>query len=315
MVEDAPEWAVAALGLRKVYGDLVAVSDLSLQVAPGEAFGFLGPNGAGKTTTLKMLLGLAAPTAGTARLLGRRPSDPEARLRVGFLPEHFRFQPWLPAGELLAFHGALAGLDRRESSKRANDLLHRVGLGDRARTQVGKMSKGMQQRLGLAQALMSDPLVVFLDEPTSGLDPLGRRLVRELIRDLTSRGVAVFLNSHLLGEVEAVCDRVAIVSKGRVAHMGPPGRLPGTGVDVEIAGQGITPEMGALFDGRFRAPEFFRGGVRLRLVDGEGAERAVADAVASLVRAGASIHRVTPLQATLEEVFLAVIGTESESGA
>ncbi len=299
--------------LRKEYGSVVAVADLSIRVEAGEVFGFLGPNGAGKTTTLKMLMGLVTPTSGAARLMGRSPKDPESRRYVGFLPEHFRFPPWLPAGDLLEAHAALAGVPAAARRPAARRLLDRVGLGGRERSAVGTFSKGMQQRLGLAQALIADPKLVFLDEPTSGLDPLGRRLVRDLIRELRASGVAVFLNSHLLGEVEVVCDRVVIVNRGTVVHEGHPSRFPGASVEVDIEGEGMTPVLLARLGPPLAACEYLGGAIRLRIPEGTPTGPAVADAVARLVAAGVAIHRVMHRETNLEDVFLTVVG-ESEAG-
>jgi ABC-2 type transport system ATP-binding protein len=205
--------AVETRGLRKRFGRKLAVSDLSLSVRRGEVFGFLGPNGAGKTTSLKMLLGLVPPTAGRASLLGAPIGDRRARARVGVLPEHFRFQEWLTGRELLRFHGRLFD-PRAHFRHRSDALLERVSLTEAADRKVGEYSKGMLQRVGLALALVNEPELVFLDEPTSGLDPLGRRLVRDVIHEQRARGVTVFLNSHLLGEVEVTCDRVTFFKEG-----------------------------------------------------------------------------------------------------
>jgi ABC-2 type transport system ATP-binding protein len=210
--------AIETYSLRKEFGANIAVSDLSLTVPRGEVFGFLGPNGAGKTTSVKMLLGLVAPTSGTASLLGAPLGERRVRARVGFLPEHFRFHESLTARELLRVHGRLLGLRAKPLASRIESWLSRLHLGDAGNRPVRQFSKGMLQRLGLAQALISDPELVFLDEPTSGLDPLGRALVRELIEELRARGATVFLNSHLLGEVEAICDRVLFVKQGRAVH-------------------------------------------------------------------------------------------------
>ena len=212
-------WPIEAYGLRKEFGSKVAVADLTLQVSRGEIFGFLGPNGAGKTTSIKMLLGLTAPTDGTAVLLGKPIGDPDSRRRVGFLPEHFRFHEWLRADEFLDLHGRLYGMSRRVRREIIPDLLTLVGLADRADTRLRAFSKGMLQRIGLAQALLNNPELVFLDEPTSGLDPLGRRLVRDIITTLRQAGTTVFLNSHLLSEVEQTCDRVAFVRDGRIVQI------------------------------------------------------------------------------------------------
>ena len=223
------EVVISTRGLRKEFGNKVAVADLTLDVKAGEIFGFLGPNGAGKTTSVKMLLSLTWPTAGTATLLGRALDDPHAggahvREKVGFLPEHFRFHEWLTAAEFLDLHGRLYGMSKAERREAVPRLLDLVGLADpRLRggpeTKLRAFSKGMLQRIGLAQALLNDPKIVFLDEPTSGLDPLGRRLVRDVIKGLRERGTAVFLNSHLLSEVEKTCDRVAFIRDGRVLQV------------------------------------------------------------------------------------------------
>jgi ABC-2 type transport system ATP-binding protein len=210
--------AIETCALRKQFGSNLAVSDLWLSIRRGEVFGFLGPNGAGKTTSVKMLLGLITPTSGSATLLGAPLGDRLVRARVGFLPEHFRFHDCLTAREFLSIHGRLHGLRGAPLAKRIHDLLGRVHLRDAEHRQLRHFSKGMLQRAGLAQALIANPELVFLDEPTSGLDPLGRVLVRELIEELRVRGAAVFLNSHLLGEVEATCDRVVFVKQGRAVH-------------------------------------------------------------------------------------------------
>jgi ABC-2 type transport system ATP-binding protein len=210
--------AIETRALRKQFGATVAVSDLSLCVRSGEVFGFLGPNGAGKTTAVKMLLGLVEPTSGGATVLGAPIGDRRARGRMGFLPEHFRFHDSLTGREFLRIHGRLLGLRGAPLERRIDELLLRVHLLDAAQRPLRQFSKGMVQRAGLAQALIGEPELVFLDEPTSGLDPLGRMLVRELIEESRARGATVFLNSHLLGEVEATCDRVAFVKQGKTVH-------------------------------------------------------------------------------------------------
>ena len=217
------EVVISTRGLRKEFGSKVAVADLTLNVQAGEIFGFLGPNGAGKTTSVKMLLSLTWPTAGTAELLGKPLGDPRAggdhvRARVGFLPEHFRFHEWLTAAEFLDLHGRLYDMSKARRREAVPRLLELVGLGDRAETKLRAFSKGMLQRIGLAQALLNDPDLVFLDEPTSGLDPLGRRLVRDVIKGLRERGTAVFLNSHLLSEVETVDGLLVGITEDVPAH-------------------------------------------------------------------------------------------------
>src|SRR5688500_15578476 len=211
--------AIETEQLRKVFGEYAAVKGLTLQVPQGEVFGFLGPNGAGKTTSIKMLLGLISPSSGTASLLGRPIGDRDAMSRIGFLPEHFRFQEWLTAGEFLTLHGRLLQMKADDLASRMNQLLERVGLADHRNKLLRTFSKGMLQRVGLAQALLNRPALIFLDEPTSGLDPVGRRLVRDVIREISAQGTAVFLNSHLLSEIEVTCDRVAFISHGEVVRV------------------------------------------------------------------------------------------------
>src|SRR5688572_22268177 len=220
-----PSPAVWCSGLRKRYGRQTAVDDVSFSVARGEVLGLLGPNGAGKTSVIKMLLGLVRPDAGEVMLLGRRSSDPRSRSAVGYLPELFRYQPWLTAAEVLALHVRLARVDVGAAEQR--ECLALVGLADRTGDRIGGFSKGMQQRLGMAVALVARPELVVLDEPTSALDPLGRVDVRDIVLALREQGVAVLLNSHLIGEVERVCDRVVILDRGRVAAEGTLAELLG----------------------------------------------------------------------------------------
>ena len=202
--------------MRKAFGSKVAVRNLSLTVPRGQIFGFLGPNGAGKSTSIKMLLGLVGPTGEHLALLGAPSGDIETRRKIGFLPEDFRFYTWLTATELLRLHGRLAGLSAGRLRERVPALLDLVGLTPHREKRLRDFSKGMLQRIGLAQALIHEPELIFLDEPTSGLDPMGRRLVRDIIRAQRDRGATVFLNSHLLSEVEVTCDRVAFIRNGRV---------------------------------------------------------------------------------------------------
>lgn len=210
------ELAIETTGLRKEYGAKVAVADLTLAVPRGEVFGFLGPNGAGKSTSIKMLLGLVRATGGSALVLGSPPGDTPTLKRIGFLPEHFRFHEWLTARELLALHGRLERMEMALCRKRTAEVLELVGLAEHADRALSGFSKGMLQRIGIAQALLHSPELVFMDEPTSALDPFGRRLVRGIIQQLKAQGTTVFLNSHLLSEVEVTCDRVAFIRDGVV---------------------------------------------------------------------------------------------------
>lgn len=228
------EAAICTSGLRKVFRTKVAVRGLTLQVRRGEAFGFLGPNGAGKSTSIKMLLGLVRPTLGSGVVLGKPIGDREMRGKIGFLPEHFRFYDWLTADELLRAHGELCGLSGQGLRKRIGDMLDLVGLTPHAGKQLRAYSKGMLQRVGLAQALIHEPDLIFLDEPTSGLDPVGRRLVRDIIKIQKERGATIFLNSHLLSEVEVTCDRVAFIRAGKVMEVRAMEEFENSSCDVAV---------------------------------------------------------------------------------
>jgi ABC-2 type transport system ATP-binding protein len=300
-----PDRTVAAIrteALTKLYGAVTAVSGLTMTVPQGEVFGFLGPNGAGKTTSVKLLLGLARPTSGSAWVLGEPAGHAEVRRRVGYLPELFRYQAWLSAYEVLQLHCELARVPRDLWRGEIERSLVTVGLAERAHSRVGTFSKGMQQRLGLGVALLGRPEVVFLDEPTSALDPVGRKDVRDVIRHLKGLGVTVFLNSHLLSEVEQVCDRVAIVHHGTVIASGSLGSLLAeSGVRIHATGTG--PEALARLG--------HHGTVR---VDGEWLSvggvgpDAVPELVAELVAAGARVYAVEPHHQTLEERFIELLG-------
>src|SRR5712691_8012191 len=226
--------ALAVRGLGKRYGRVRALDGVDLEVANGELVGLLGPNGAGKSTLVKIACGLVRPTEGSAEICGARAGSPAARRSLGYLAELFRFPGWVTADELLVLHQRLAG-SAGGAGERA-ELLELVGLADARDRKVEEMSKGMQQRLGIAQALVGSPRVLLLDEPTSALDPSGRRTVRGLLEELRARGHAVLLNSHLLSEVEPVCDRVAIISRGRLVAEGSPAELSrARGMEVETS--------------------------------------------------------------------------------
>ncbi|MEA4907468.1 MAG: ABC transporter ATP-binding protein [Anaerolineaceae bacterium] len=297
--------AIETHALTKVYGVKTAVDRLDLRVEQGEVFGFLGPNGAGKTTTIKMLLNLVTPTGGEAHLFGLPPTDTSSRTRVGFLPEHFRFHDWLTAVEFLQLHGELCRLSREVIRERIPLLLERVGLAEFAGHPLRTFSKGMLQRVGLAQALINDPLLVILDEPTSGLDPVGRRLVRDLIHELRQEGKSVFLNSHLLSEVEITCDRVAFVKHGHVLETRSLQGLQAGELRVVVRTSGLPPTL----DGMERFGRLVqREGDTLTLAVKD--EEQLPRLNRFLVSKGVDVYALTPQRSSLEEQFLQIIGTD-----
>jgi ABC-2 type transport system ATP-binding protein len=270
--------------LNKRYGSQQALAGIDLEVEAGQLVGLLGPNGAGKSTLTKIACGLVRPSGGSVEVLGQPAGAPQARAALGYLAELFRFPGWCTAEELLRFHQRLVASSGGGEERR--DLLELVDLGDAADKRIEAMSKGMQQRLGVAQALIGSPRLLLLDEPTSALDPVGRRIVRELLEELRRRGVAVLLNSHLLSEVELICDHVTIIARGRLVRAGTPEELAGPGaVEVET-GSGVRTFAGA---GREDAPRI----------------------VADLVAAGERVFRVEVRHSSLEDVYLEAVGGET----
>lgn len=282
-----------------------ALHPLNLRVEEGEIFGFLGPNGAGKTTTLKILMGLVFPSAGTARILGMELDNPQMKAQIGFLPEQPYFYDYLTALELLRYYGRLSGMDERQLSAKVGPVLERVGLKDAAQLQLRKFSKGMLQRVGIAQAILHDPKVVFLDEPMSGLDPMGRREVRNLIEGLKAEGKTVFFSTHILSDAEALCDRVAII------HLG---QLHGVGAIEELTA-GV----------RAQVEVVWAGGRGAEALEALGAESHVAgdtvrailtpekqDAALELLRrSGARLISLTPVRTSLEDYFVQKLGMDT----
>ncbi len=301
---------IAVEGLRKVFHTpfrrrrVEAVKGVTFNVRQGEIFGFLGPNGAGKTTTLKMLVGLIRPTAGRARILGGEPGAIDIMARVGFLPEQPYFYDYLKPAELLDVFGQIFGLPRAERRRRIDSLLDLVGLGDAKNRVLRKFSKGMLQRVGIAQALLNDPELILLDEPMSGLDPVGRKEVIDLIASLKDRGKTVFFSSHILADIERLCDRVVILHKGEVKH---------AGTLQELLAQGDRKEImvnGTLEDGWSGRPGIHAvdrvGGAVTRLLVEAGASDGV---LRDLLDARLEILQVADRRISLEELFVADAGT------
>ncbi len=301
----ASPYAIETFELRKVFNGKAAVEELTLQVRRGEVFGFLGPNGAGKTTAIKMLLGLVKPTSGSGLLLGVPIERPEARRSVGFLPEHFRFHEWLRGEEFLDLHGQLYGMSAADRATRIPQLLEQVGLADAAHRPLRTYSKGMLQRIGLAMALLPRPALVFLDEPTSGLDPFGRLLVRDVIRAARNDGTTVFLNSHLLSEVEVTCERVAFLRQGRVVRAGTLAELSAGLVRVrlrlESVPDGLLSDLARWGEHITRSDDHT---IFLTLPD----ESRLPDLNAWLVGQGVRVYALAPQSLTLEELFVQIMG-------
>jgi ABC-2 type transport system ATP-binding protein len=303
--------AIETFQLRKVFGeDKVAVEGLTLNVGRGEVFGFLGPNGAGKTTSIKMMLGLVHPTNGSALLLGQPIDNPEARRKIGFLPEHFRFHEWMRADEFLDVHGELQGMSKAERATRVPAMLERVKLADAAEQRLRTFSKGMLQRIGLAMTLLHEPELVFLDEPTSGLDPFGRLLVRDVINQLRESGTTVFLNSHLLSEVEVTCDRVAFIRKGNVVRAGKLSELTVGQTMVRLRVGEVTPAFVAGL-GNWGSGVHAANGHEVTLyVENEAR---LPDLAEWVVGQGVGLYSLTPGHASLESLFVHIMGDDSET--
>ncbi len=275
-----------------------ALRPLNLTIEEGEIFGFLGPNGAGKTTTLKLLMGLIFPTSGSARILGMEIDDPRMKAQIGFLPEQPYFYDYLTARELLEYFGQLSGVDSKQLSRKVNEVLQRVGLPDAGGVQLRKFSKGMLQRVGIAQAILHDPKVVFFDEPMSGLDPMGRREVRDLMEQLKHEGKTVFFSTHILSDAEALCNRVAIINKGELQGVGAVADLT-SGVDgkVELVWQGTAVPASL----RTLGAECHVTGDTVRAILPEASQDAAIDA---LRRERLRLISVTPVRTSLEDYYL-----------
>ncbi len=297
--------AIEILGLEKIYSvgfwrkrPKRALHPLQLTVEDGEIFGFLGPNGAGKTTTLKLLMGLVFPTAGAARILGREWTDPSVKAQIGFLPEQPYFYDYLTAHELLEYYGQLSGVPAKHRKHRVEQVLQQVGLHDVQGVQLRKFSKGMLQRVGIGQAILHDPKLVFFDEPMSGLDPMGRREVRDLMEQLKHEGKTVFFSTHILSDAEALCDRVAIIHKGELRGVGAVEDLTSSvqgKVEVIWHGTQVPASIKAL------GAECHVTGDRVRAIIAENQQDAMIDA---LRRERQRLIAITPVRTSLEAYFV-----------
>ena len=298
--------AVEIQGLRKVYGHIIAVDDISLATYRGEAFGFLGPNGAGKSTVVKILTGLVTPTKGSVRVLGQPINHVQSRKRVGYLPEFPSFHRWFKAREFLEFHGRLYGLSGTYLEKRIREGLEMVGLSGRESQKLGTFSKGMLQRIGLAQAIIHKPELVILDELVSGLDPVGQRDMRDLLRELKTEGTSIFLNSHLLADVEALCDRVAIINQGRILKVGAPAELFDKKKILEVRVDQVSDEMLKRFQAVALDIQYAEDKPDTLMVEIARDEQSAE--IADIVHAcGARLYTLAPRHLSLEQIFFQTI--------
>jgi ABC-2 type transport system ATP-binding protein len=281
---------------------------IGFSVARGEIFGFVGPNGAGKTTTLKILLGLIHATSGEASILGHGVNETAFRRQIGFLPENPYFFDFLTGREILAFYARLSGVPGSQRDRRVGDLLERVGLAHAADARLRTYSKGMLQRIGIAQSLVHDPQVVFLDEPMSGLDPIGRKEIRDLIVRLHGEGKTIFMNTHILTDVEMLCDRVAIIVKGRIRYEGrTEDFLEGDDRRADVTLTNLPPELAESFERRYGAVLSGRGeNIELRV-----AEKHATEMIRTALDAGAGLRSLTPHRVSLETIFMSAVEEEA----
>jgi ABC-2 type transport system ATP-binding protein len=289
--------------LTKYYGEKIGCKDITISVGEGEIFGFLGPNGAGKSTFIKMLVGLLFPTSGKAFVLGKPLGDVEARKKIGYLPENFKYQDWMTGEDLLSFHASLYKLDKKKAVAKMEEVLDIVKLKGHERYRIGTYSKGMQQRIGLACALLSDPDLLFLDEPTSALDPVGRKEVREIMTRLKSSGKTVLLNSHLLSEVETVCDTAAIIKKGSVIKYGKMEDILESKLILEIHAEDLSSEVLNKLRDFDNGLTFSNNRIHMEIKD----RTAVNQIAYIIVNGGGKLFELSPKRVSLENVFLNLI--------
>jgi ABC-2 type transport system ATP-binding protein len=294
---------IETINLSKIYENNKGCKDINIAVPKGEIYGFLGPNGAGKSTFIKTIVGLLFPTSGTAQILGRPIGDIEAKKKIGYLPELFKYQEWMTGQDLLSFHSSLYKLDKKAAAIKIEEVLEIVNLKGAEKSKIGTYSKGMQQRIGIASALLCDPELLFLDEPTSALDPIGRKEVRDIMVDLKNRGKTVFLNSHLLSEVEMVCDSAAIISKGTIIKQGKMTELLAGNTVLDIHAEDINNEIlnklekideNITFDGK-----------NLKMQVKENFE--IHEVASLIISGGGKLYGLTPHRNSLEELFIKLV--------
>lgn len=295
-------------GLTKYYGEKTGCRDITIEVNNGEVFGFLGPNGAGKSTFIKMLVGLLFPTSGKAFVLGKPIGDVEARKKIGYLPENFKYQEWMTGVDLLSFHASLYKLDPKIIPVRIDEVLHLVNLKGHEKYRIGTYSKGMQQRAGIACALLCHPDLLFLDEPTSALDPIGRKEVRDIITQLKDQGKTVFLNSHLLSEVEMVCDSAVIINKGSVVRYGKIDDILKSKISLEIraeVNEAILQKLTELYK------DLAHNGEKIEVsLENKDEIHKIASII---INSGGKLYELTPRKQSLENVFIsAIMGGDAE---
>jgi len=292
--------------LTKMYGSKIGCKDVSISVERGEVFGFLGPNGAGKSTFVKMIMGLLFPTCGEAYILGKPAGDVSTRSRIGYLPENFRYQDWMTGEDLLSFHASLYKMDKKDAVLRIEEVLDTVNLRGNEKYRIRTYSKGMQQRVGIASALLADPDVLFLDEPTSALDPVGRKEVREIMLRLGNQGKTVFLNSHLLSEVEMVCDSVAIIKKGSVIQKGSMEEILERHITLQINAAGVSDEVLNKLRNFDRDAAVSEGRITMRIQN----RNEIPDIANLLTNSRCRLYELTPRRESLEDLFINLIGKD-----
>ncbi|MEG6615333.1 ABC transporter ATP-binding protein [Peptococcaceae bacterium 1198_IL3148] len=308
--------AIETKGLTKTYQGHGGCRDISLAVPRGSVFGLLGPNGAGKSTLVKMLVGLLHPTSGEGKILNQPLNDLSMRQRIGFLPENFSYHDWLTGEDLLRFHGSLYGLSKDQLNRRVPQVLQMVGLTGHGNKRVGSYSKGMQQRVGLGCALVNNPEIIFLDEPTSALDPIGRKAVRDLMETLKQQGKTVFINSHLLSELETVCDQIAIIKAGRLIFQGDWREMLSQGCRAKIIVGNQAPLNQLLESLKSEVTLISQDQItadKQQIILSLTSEQVIPRVVSSLAKNGWQIYEVTPMMDSLEKIFLQYVNNTDGS--